>query len=424
MVNLMQRIMKFAEETITQNEDSSLTAACSKMKEAVEKNNIADVKELLQQAGTDSAKDLLVELKSAKIHKKEPDNNASEYEDNSTDMDRKFSETKKEPDVSGAPNLQLSSGDIHEIGKLDRLDVQLIPIERITIDPEFEKLFDRNPILVEELSKNIEANGLRQDKPITVWLNQNGELVLVDGHTRLAATRSAGKKEVYAVIWAFKDRTLALDFAFNEQALRRNLTNGQKLPLIQRLLKSEQEAARKRQEGSAPNDADSGKTAEVIARKLCMGTTTVERAIAVLKSGDEKLIRQVETDALSISAAAKKLKPNAALKEESSVTEQESTSGSSASEMKEAPEVKEKTEVQKGSVEAGGTEKVSEVSNGENCETPPTALTPDQDSVLKKLVTMFHQKHSELFNQIVENFNPKEQILIKDVINKNTEKVA
>ena len=84
----------------------------------------------------------------------------------------------------------------------------------------------------------------------------------------------------------------------------RNLTSKEKLRLVSEMHAEEAAKAVERQGGSSVSTKDAGKTCEIIAKKLNLGSRTVERIWRILSKGSPKLIKQVEDGELSIMAAA------------------------------------------------------------------------------------------------------------------------
>jgi hypothetical protein len=91
----------------------------------------------------------------------------------------------------------------------------------VKIDPEFEGLL---PQASDEEQELLEASILREgcNHALDVWVQENGDLVLLDGHRRLKLCLKHGVR--YRVSrWYFSDRTEARNWIVDRQLLRRNL---------------------------------------------------------------------------------------------------------------------------------------------------------------------------------------------------------
>ena len=173
---------------------------------------------------------------------------------------------------------------------------KMILIDDIVIDPEISKMFSINDKILNEIYQKILTVGYDESQPIVL---QKGTLVLLDGHTRLAAAKKAGLKEIPAVEREFKDRDSAVFYTFERQALRRNLTGAEILIAAQML------QGRKKHDGT-------GRAAELLAKKLNIGVSTLYQAKAINDHGSDELKEQVRNGEISIKKAANSLPPKKA----------------------------------------------------------------------------------------------------------------
>jgi ParB family chromosome partitioning protein len=159
-------------------------------------------------------------------------------------------------------------------------------ISDIIIDPDISKLFKVNETLLDEITQKMLTFGYDESQPVVL---QKGTMILLDGHTRLAAAKAAGLEEISAVDREFEDRESAIMYTFERQALRRNLTGAEILTAAQMLYVN----GRKKHDGT-------GRAAEQLAKRLNKGVATIYKAEAILKSGNEEVIEAVKNGNMSI----------------------------------------------------------------------------------------------------------------------------
>ena len=99
-------------------------------------------------------------------------------------------------------------------------------MKTLIIDPELQALI---PPLTEDEFKGLEADIIRDGvrNPIIVWAGHN---VIVDGHNRY---RICKEHNIPFAVFdkEFEDKTAVIDYMYEEQTHRRNLTPGQKSAL-------------------------------------------------------------------------------------------------------------------------------------------------------------------------------------------------
>jgi hypothetical protein len=96
----------------------------------------------------------------------------------------------------------------------------------LTTRPLFEELFPTDPEVLAAVKASMKADGWHGSSVIVSWRDKaTGELVVVDGHTRLLAAKAAGLEKVYVETPKLLiDEEAAFDYAVREQRDRRNLT--------------------------------------------------------------------------------------------------------------------------------------------------------------------------------------------------------
>ena len=99
-----------------------------------------------------------------------------------------------------------------------------LPITELTIDPQFAALFPQDSALVAHLAADMASNGYDEARPIDVWREGNGPLVVVEGHQRLAAAKKVGVETIRVAYRHFEDRNEALVWSAEQQNFRRNVS--------------------------------------------------------------------------------------------------------------------------------------------------------------------------------------------------------
>jgi len=162
-----------------------------------------------------------------------------------------------------------------------------VRVTDIVIDPEISGIFRIHDRTLAEIRQKIEKFGYDSSQPVVL---QKGTNILVDGHTRLAAAKAAGLREVPAHEREFEDRDAMLMYTFERQAVRRNLTGPEILAAAQMI--------------KGPKEKDGkGRAAELLAERLGIGVATVYQARAILREGTEEEIEAVRNGEKSIKAA-------------------------------------------------------------------------------------------------------------------------
>lgn len=153
--------------------------------------------------------------------------------------------------------------------------------DELFIDREFADLIP--PPTDEEyrqLEQNLIADGCRD--PLVVWdEGKNGNLVLLDGHTRYKICR-ANEITFRSKIMRFASRDAARDWMIKNQLGRRNLPAEQRKYLLGELYNNRkanrQENLKSAEKSPKAQNDTSGGTAEKIAAENKVGVATVKRA--------------------------------------------------------------------------------------------------------------------------------------------------
>jgi len=184
-------------------------------------------------------------------------------------------------------------------------------ITELVMRKPFSSLFPAQPDVMAAIKESMETTGFDPSKPLDVW-RPNGELVVIDGHTRLQAAQAAGLAEVETYLHEFTDETEALEYAIRNQRNRRNLTGGELLRCVEALDKRKSHGGDRRSEaartkGSAEPLIAHGdeRTAEHTAEVLGVSASTIKRVRTVL-DGPAEVKQAVEAGELTLRAGADK----------------------------------------------------------------------------------------------------------------------
>jgi hypothetical protein len=126
-----------------------------------------------------------------------------------------------------------------------------IEIKKLARRAPFNGLFPINPKIQEAIAEDMEEHGFDESKPIDVWQE---EMVVLDGHTRLAAAEEKGFETVFIHCHSFPNEGLALEYAIHNQRDRRNFTDADIMRCVEVLDKRETAGRPKKELGSTqPN---------------------------------------------------------------------------------------------------------------------------------------------------------------------------
>jgi DNA-binding transcriptional ArsR family regulator len=169
-----------------------------------------------------------------------------------------------------------------------------VRLDKIVIDPDISKIFDIQVKIKDDVLKSILNRGYDPEQPIVLWEGHN---ILVDGRTRYTAALEAGLEEIFAYERYFPSREDAILYAFERQAVRRNLSAKEILKAAQMIPDV------RRQKGQ-------GRIAEEIAQTLKVSPSTIYQARKILKEASPEDIQSIENGETSFKAVSKKLSKN------------------------------------------------------------------------------------------------------------------
>ena len=159
-------------------------------------------------------------------------------------------------------------------------------------------------VQLKNLKEDIKVNGVLD--PILYWVTPNGDKLVIEGHTRIIAS---GKKKIPSkeVKGDFKSLDDIRFWMLTHQLNRRNLDEVEKLRLAYSY-KSQIEARAKAnlsKGGKGKKVDEPVDTAQAIANLANVSKSTVTRYGRVMTNGNEKIIKQLHSNKLSVYAASK-----------------------------------------------------------------------------------------------------------------------
>ena len=105
--------------------------------------------------------------------------------------------------------------------------------ENIQTAEPFKSLFAINEDVYAAILTSMQTNGYDESQPVILWKEKN---LLIDGHTRHKAAIETDQKQIPYIEKSFANEEEALEYMYRIQFHRRNITDGELLPLAQTAL--------------------------------------------------------------------------------------------------------------------------------------------------------------------------------------------
>lgn len=189
---------------------------------------------------------------------------------------------------------------------LDEPEIVMMDPKELRLAPPFSTVFTIKPEVSSRVTDSMKKHGFIRTRPIEVWRERN---VVLDGHTRRQVAIGLGIQDVPVVFVSFESEYDALEYAYECQLARRQLTGPEVLLAVEAFDKIRPRGGDHKSEKSKASreafDPD-GKSAVETAKILGVGRATVERARVVLK--DEEAKQSVLQGKASINMAARNVK--------------------------------------------------------------------------------------------------------------------
>lgn len=175
--------------------------------------------------------------------------------------------------------------------------IKWIAIDKITINPKIKSIFDQGETEITNICEDMKLNGYNAGNPATV--SQDG--VLVEGHTRYLAAQRTGLKKIAVVYKHFKSEEEMIEYAYNQQLHRRNLSE-QKIFNAYKQLRELTNA-----------DGKKAKTDVQIAEELNISPRQIAKMKEEIKPAEEKVELQEEVTTETTSVEVTPVKPKKTL---------------------------------------------------------------------------------------------------------------
>lgn len=175
--------------------------------------------------------------------------------------------------------------------------IKWIDIDKINVDPEFKAIFPQKEADVQKIVESLK-NGFDPAFPIILTKNVPGvpDGTNVDGHSRLEACQIANIHKLAYIEKSFVDREAIIEFIYQTQMARRNLTEQEQFSYYQKM------AARKKDNGMQV------KTDQQIADDLEISRRQITKFKEVEKKADSKTLEAFKSGQISLNAAYQKMK--------------------------------------------------------------------------------------------------------------------
>lgn len=186
---------------------------------------------------------------------------------------------------------------INRISERMKNKVHMIKVDSLVFDKDFQSLYPQEPEKVESIAQNMKVNGYDFSFPIIV-LAKDHKTVL-DGHSRVLATRIAGISVVPVIEKDFETKDQALLFMESLQLGRRNLSEADKMKHFQHMKMLKEKLKSEGKDVSAYTDEKLASQLQVSVRQIqkyneVESKATAEQLEAIRKG--EKSVNQVHTE--------------------------------------------------------------------------------------------------------------------------------
>lgn len=162
-----------------------------------------------------------------------------------------------------------------------------ILIEKIEEHEKFKNLFSIDKTLLDRIASDMEKNNFDSSQPVHIWVTKDDDGTehnyLIDGYTRVAASKIAGIKMIPYFKHTFETFEEAHRYALHLQTDRRNLSGIDLLKNIRELM------------GSNYIQNIEGNKNEAIGKELGVSEKTVERANKVNSMASDEQIERIES---------------------------------------------------------------------------------------------------------------------------------
>ena len=179
------------------------------------------------------------------------------------------------------------------------METGVVKVSELEVQTPFDSIFPMGDETLDSIRLDMEANGYDPVFPIVVW---DGRNIVVDGHTRFSAAKSAGLEEVPVVFKEFDSEDDAIRYSFHVQRNRRNLSDDDILRCLA-LLDNIQDGEDKAVPAEEPPKKTRREINETRAKDLGISPGKVDKARKVMEHAPENILESVNSGKKSINKA-------------------------------------------------------------------------------------------------------------------------
>ena len=260
-----------------------------------------------------------------------------------------------------------------------------ILIEKIEEHVKFKSLFSIDKTLLDRIASDMEKNSFDSSQPVHIWVTKGDDgkehNYLIDGYTRVAASKMAGIKMIPYFKHTFESFEEAHRYALHLQTDRRNLNGIDLLKNIQELM------------GSDYIQSLEGNKNEAIGKELGISEKTVERANKVNSMASDEQIERIENGEASPNQIYNEIINQETVDEEATDEQRERIESGEATIKDICKEIKAEKKSRKASKKKSSDDDISEslstnegtpaglnFNHSDGIERPSYRLSPEEDS--------------------------------------------
>lgn len=260
-----------------------------------------------------------------------------------------------------------------------------ILVEKIEEHEKFKNLFSIDKALLNRITVDMEKNNFDSSQPVHIWVTKGDDgkehNYLIDGYTRVAASKMAGIKMIPYFKHTFETFDEAHRYALHLQTDRRNLNGIDLLKNIQELM------------GSDYIQSLEGNKNEAIGKELGVSEKTVERANKVNSMASAEQIERIENGEASPNQIYNEIINQETVDEEATDEQRERIESGEATVKDICKEIKAEKKSRKASKKKSSDDDISEslstnegtpaglnFNHSDGIERPSYRLSPEEDS--------------------------------------------
>lgn len=260
-----------------------------------------------------------------------------------------------------------------------------ILVEKIEEHEKFKNLFSIDKALLNRITVDMEKNNFDSSQPVHIWVTKGDDgkehNYLIDGYTRVAASKMAGIKMIPYFKHTFETFEEAHRYALHLQTDRRNLNGIDLLKNIQELM------------GSDYIQSLEGNKNEAIGKELGVSEKTVERANKVNSMASDEQIERIENGEASPNQIYNEIINQETVDEEATDEQRERIESGEATVKDICKEIKAEKKSRKASKKKSSDDDISEslstnegtpaglnFNHSDGIERPSYRLSPEEDS--------------------------------------------